>query len=91
MLSEFRLRREIESAEKAPESPIRKAKALLRIAKRVRRGAVQMDELSDWYFKNGDPLRGARFGEAREQLLETHREVRRRAASALTQGPPGVG
>jgi len=83
LISEFHIRRELQALRLMPGPPTKRARALLRFARKVDLGAQQMAVLSQCFFREGDAVRGARFGEAESRLRAMQEEAREGARAAL--------
>lgn len=91
MFSEFNVNAEVSRVEALDVNPVRKARMLLRIARRAKSAARRLVMLSQHHFRIGDPLCGARFREAAQRLCGVHEDVRRRAGAALSAVPQPAG
>jgi hypothetical protein len=91
VLSEFNIRAEINAIEALDATPVHRTKAFLRLAKRVVSAAGRLTTLSRHYYREGDPLRGARFREAAQRLCDVHDDLRARATVALRSVPTPLG
>ena len=83
LIEEFKIRAKVAGIEASTQPPIRKARLILRLARRVRSAAKTLGALSQRSFREGDALRGARMREATDRLIETHSELRAHADAAL--------
>jgi len=88
LIDEFKIRAQVAGIEASPQPPIRKARLILRLARRIRSAAASLAALSQRSFRDGDTLRGARMREATQRLIATHEEVRAHAGAALAEGRP---
>jgi len=88
LIDEFKIRAQVAGIEASPQPPIRKARLILRLARRIRSAATSLAALSQRSFRDGDALRGARMREATQRLIATHEEVRAHAGAALAEAGP---
>ena len=92
MIDEFKIQKQVAGIEASTETPIRKARLILRLARGMRKAATSLGSLSQRAFRDGDALRAARMKEAGDRLAEAHQEVREKAGAALSNpplSPPG--
>ncbi len=85
MIDEFKIRKQVAGIAASPEPPLRKARLILRLARRVRAAAHALGGHSRQSFREGDTLRAARMREATERLIDTHAEIRAHAGAALAE------
>jgi hypothetical protein len=83
LIEEFKIRAQVAGIEASTQPPIRKARLILQIARRIRSAAKTLGALSQRSFRVGDALRGARMREATERLIDTHAELRAHADAVL--------
>ena len=83
LIEEFKIRAKVAGIEASTQPPIRKARLILQLARRVRSAAKTLGALSQRSFREGDALRGARMREATDRLIDTHSELRAHADAAL--------
>ncbi|RYG25629.1 hypothetical protein EON82_06450 [bacterium] len=83
LIEEFKIRAQVAGIEASTEPPMRKARLILRLARRIRAAAKTLGALSVRSFREGDALRGARMREATDRLIDTHAELRAHADKAL--------
>lgn len=91
MVTEFEIRREIAAVERERLHGPAKARRLLRIAQRVRRGAMALGHMSFRTLQNGDGEGAARFRTAARRLVELHEEIQHTARMALCPDAPTLG
>lgn len=85
MIDEFKIQKQVAGIAASPEPPLRKARLILRLARRVRDAARALGGHSHRSFQDGDTLRAARMREAGDRLIETHAEIRAKAGAALAE------
>lgn len=88
MVTEFEIRRELATVESLRLDGLKKARRLLRIARRVRAGAFKMAHLSLVKLQEGDAESAARFRTAARRLVDLHDEIRGNAGATL-RSPKG--
>lgn len=91
MFSEFNVRADVSHVEALDARPLRKARMLLRIARKVRAAASRLGILSRHHYGIEDPLGGARFQEASNRLFTLYIEVRAHARAALRTASEPLG
>ena len=91
MLSEFNVRAEASHVEALEVRPMRKARMLLAIAKKVKLAARRLTLLSQYHYREGNVLIAARFREAAQRLCNVHEDVRDRAVLALRPASRSLG
>ncbi len=79
MITEFRIRQELEAIGRLPDPSTKRARRLLRLARRVREGAVNLRRLSHWSSGCGDGAGEVRFHNAMQHLIELHDQIREQA------------
>ena len=84
LVTEFEIRRELATIESLRLDGITKARRLLKIAKRVRAGALTLAHLSLRKLQDGDGESAARFRAAARRLVDLHDEIRGTAKTTLT-------
>lgn len=85
LIDEFKIQKQVAGIEASGQPPIRKARLILRLARRIRAAAQSLGALSQRSFRDGDSLRAARMREGAERLIDTHAQVRSHAAAALAE------
>ena len=88
MIDEFKIRKQVAGIAASSEPPLRKARLILRLARRVRAAAHALGGHSRRSFQAGDTLRAARMREATDRLIDTHAEIRAHAGTALAEPGP---
>jgi hypothetical protein len=83
LVTEFEIRRELATIETTRLTGMTKARRLLRIAKRVRAGALTLAHLSLRKLQEGDGDSAARFRIAARRLVDLHDEIRTHAQNCL--------
>ena len=83
MIDEFKIQKQVAGIEASGQPPIRKARLILRLARRIRAAARSLGAHSLASFREGDALRAARMREGADRLNDAHAEVRSHAAAAL--------
>ena len=84
MIDEFKIQKQVAGIEASAQPPLRKARLILRLARRIRSAARNLALQGQRSFRDGDPMRGARMHEGAERLIETHAQVRAHAKEALS-------
>lgn len=74
---------EVALVETQGESPMRKARSLLAIARRLRLNSGRLSRLGAYHVRIGNPQIGAAFREAGLKMFDLHMEVRQHARRAL--------
>lgn len=85
MIDEFKIRKQVAGIEASDKPPLRKARLILRLARRIRAAARTLAFQGQRSFREGDALRGARMREGADRLIETHAQVRAHAKEALSE------
>ena len=83
MVTEFEIRRELAAIESQRLDGLTKARRLLKIARRVRAGALTLAHLSLRKLQEGDGDSAARFRAAARRLVDLHDEIRHGAEATL--------
>jgi hypothetical protein len=89
LISEFRVRQELKAIEMTPAPAIRRARRIVRLARSVRKGALQMAQQGRQYLAEGDGARAVRFMTAARRLTELYEELRGRARAWLPSAAKG--
>lgn len=84
MVTEFEIRREIAAIDSSSIDGVRKARKLLRLARRVQNGALTLAHLSLRKLQEGDGDAAARFRTAARRLVDLHDEIRVSARATLS-------
>jgi coenzyme F420-reducing hydrogenase alpha subunit len=87
LVTEFEIRRELAAIESSRLDGVTKVRRLLRIAKRVRSGALTLAHLSLRKLQEGDGDSAARFRAAARRLVDLHDEIRVNARTTLRPCP----
>ncbi len=83
MVTEFEIRREFSRIDASDHAPLRKARMMLRLARRVRVGAARLAQLSYGLMQDCMNEQGSRMQEASRRLCDLHDDIRARAAEVL--------
>ena len=83
MVTEFEIRREFLRISSSDHAPLRKARLLLRLARKVRSGIFRLASLKDALMQDCMNEQAARMHDAAKRLTALHDEIRRRASEIL--------
>ncbi len=90
MVTEFRLRKELETISASSLTPLTRVRRLVRVARQLEFYCAKLLELSRWHLSLGEGTPAARFFFASRRLAVLAREARDRARRCL-QGSGSLG